>query len=162
MSNIWFTGPIKSFNPLEWTLSGIPGQSQFGALTVMMVTTLCWWLFDYDRFKMLVTNHNVGDIFSYVGDFFDRWPTSVTCYQHENEINRSRLVKFRKIPQNRSCVIGSKLLISDFWNWKSHQQNNSVIKILTKIIRCKRILSYLHELILNSMSTAYTLTRTWR
>ena len=61
----------------------------FYLVTVMLVTSLCWWL--YDGPSLMVTvfrcwwqNHYVGDFFCYVGDFLNvlnRPPTSQTCHQ---------------------------------------------------------------------------------
>ena len=38
------------------------------SVTVMLVTSLCWWLNDGDHFEMLVTKKYVGDIFLHVDD----------------------------------------------------------------------------------------------
>ena len=38
----------------------------FQTVTVMLVTSLFWWLNDGDHFKMLVTKKYVGDIFQHV------------------------------------------------------------------------------------------------
>ena len=52
--------------------------------TVMLMTTLCWWFYDGDRFKNSVTEFICWRLF-YAGDFFNvlnRSPTSETCHQH--------------------------------------------------------------------------------
>ena len=54
-------------------------------VTVMLVTLVCWWLYDDDWFEMSVADHYVGDFFRYVGDFLNvliRSPTSQTWRQH--------------------------------------------------------------------------------
>lgn len=96
MSNMWFTGPIKSFNSLEWTLSKILGRSQFGAVTVMIVTSHHWrrYVGDFicDRFKILVTKSWCWRHFSLCWWFFQ----SVTnvcdftnTFRHQHRCNRS-------------------------------------------------------------------------
>ena len=45
----------------------------------MLVTKLCWGLYDGDRFKMLVTESFYWRLFRYE---FNRSPTSQTCHQH--------------------------------------------------------------------------------
>ena len=65
--------------------------------SVMLATILCWWLYDGDRFKILVTDSRcwwqiqyVGNYLHYVGYFsmyqtiiiLDGSPTSQNCHQH--------------------------------------------------------------------------------
>ena len=54
-------------------------------VAVMLVTTLSWWLYDGDRFKMLATVSLSWQFFRYDGGFvnvLNRSPTSQTCRQH--------------------------------------------------------------------------------
>ena len=58
----------------------------------MLATSLCWWLYDGDRFEMLVTESLCWWFFSLCWWFFqciksvtnilNRSPTSQTCHQH--------------------------------------------------------------------------------
>ena len=58
----------------------------------MLVTSLCWWLYDGDWFKMLVTESLCWWLFSLcwwfslciksVTNILNRSPTSQTCHQH--------------------------------------------------------------------------------
>ena len=60
-------------------------------VTVMLVTSLCWWLYDGDWFHMLVTESLCWRLFSLcwwfshciksVANILNRSPTSKTCYQ---------------------------------------------------------------------------------
>ena len=43
----------------------------------MLMTSLCWGLYDGDHFKMLMTREYVGDIFLHVGDI-------LIGHQHHN------------------------------------------------------------------------------
>ena len=45
-------------------------------VTVMLVTSLCWWLYDGDRFEMLV-----AECIKSVTNILNRSPTSQTCHQ---------------------------------------------------------------------------------
>ena len=47
-------------------------------VTVMLVTTLCWWCYDGDRYNLLITKSLCLRLFS----FLNRSPTSLTCHQH--------------------------------------------------------------------------------
>ena len=59
---------------------------------VMLVTSLCWWLYDGDWFEMLVAESLCWRLFSLcwwfsqciksVINIFNRSPTSQTCHQH--------------------------------------------------------------------------------
>ena len=61
-------------------------------VTVMLVTSLCWWLYDGDRFEMLVAESLCWRLFSlcwwfsrfikWVTNILNRSPTSQTCNQH--------------------------------------------------------------------------------
>ena len=54
-------------------------------VTVMLVTSLCWWLYDGDRFEMLVTESLCwwfSQCFKSVTNILDRSPISQTCHQH--------------------------------------------------------------------------------
>ena len=102
--------------------------------------SLCWWFF-----QSITNVCNLS-------------PThSATNIRHQHRCNRSvvmktkskdTLVKFRKAPQNRSC---HKILVRSVqkpcW-WPTFERNVFV----TKIIRCKRLLSELYELASNSTS----------
>ena len=44
----------------------------------MLVTSLCWLLYDGDGFEMLANFHYVGDFLNVL----NRSPTSQTCHQH--------------------------------------------------------------------------------
>ena len=62
-----------------WLLDFLSGLTQL--VTVMLVTSLCWWIYDGDWFQ----NHYVGDFFRYVGDFLNvlnRSSTSWIGHQH--------------------------------------------------------------------------------
>ena len=61
-------------------------------VTVMLVTSLCWWLYDGDRFEMLVAESSYWQLFSLrslcfqciksVTNILNRSPTSQNCHQH--------------------------------------------------------------------------------
>ena len=54
-------------------------------LTVMLVTSLSWWLYDGDWFQILVAESLCWRLFRYVGDFLNvlnRSPTSKSYHQH--------------------------------------------------------------------------------
>ena len=54
-------------------------------VTVILVTSLRWWLYDGDRFRMLVAETLCWRPFCYVGDVLNvlnRLPTSQACHQH--------------------------------------------------------------------------------
>ena len=58
---------------------GIPSN------TVMLVTMLCWWLYDDDNFEMLVVIIMLVTFFPRADDLFDvknRSWTSHSCHQH--------------------------------------------------------------------------------
>ena len=46
-------------------------QSFEKSATVMLVRTLCWWLYDGSRPKMLVTESVCWQFFTHIGDFFN-------------------------------------------------------------------------------------------
>ena len=53
--------------------------------TLMLMTTLCWWFYDGDRFKMLVTDSLCRRLFRNENDCYNilNWlTTSGTCHQH--------------------------------------------------------------------------------
>ena len=67
----------KFYGHLTLTLIGkLPGReldrcmgNSSKRVTVTLVRTLCWWFYDDDRFKMLVTESLCWRLFGYVGDF---------------------------------------------------------------------------------------------
>ena len=91
-------------------------------VTVMLVTSLCWWLYDGDWFEMLVAESLCWWLFSLcwwfsqciksVTNILNRSPTSQTCHQHiwsptsvtnidvtDNSLDRSwlRLIAFSRL-----------------------------------------------------------------
>ena len=64
----------------------------FLSVTVMLVTSLCWWLYDGDWFQMLVAESLCWRLFSLcwrfsqciksVTNILNRSPISQTCHQH--------------------------------------------------------------------------------
>ena len=76
---------------LQKDIEGYDGDSDVGD-NVMLVTTWCWWFYDSDRFKMLVTESLCWRLFSLcwwfsqciksVTNILNWSPTSHTCHQH--------------------------------------------------------------------------------
>ena len=83
----WFIFRTDHWSPL--TLPIIASEHLAAPMnltvTVMSVTSLCWWLYDGDWFEMLVAEWLCWRLFRYVSDFLNvlnRSPTSQTCHQH--------------------------------------------------------------------------------
>ena len=81
-------------------------------VTVMLVTTLCWWFYDGDRFKMSVTESLCWRLFPLCWWFFqciksvtnilNRSPTSQTYHQYI--LSPTSVTNIDVTPENPRCV----------------------------------------------------------
>ena len=104
ISNRWFHHFFKVRNVKRGLRVKI-GQKIF-AVTVMLVTSLCWWLYDGDRFEMLVAESLCWRLFSLCWWFFqfiksvtnisNLLPTYlVSNIHHQHQCNRRRPLPVR-------------------------------------------------------------------
>ena len=111
-------------------------------VTVMLVTSWCWWLYVGDNFRIFVTKKDVGDIFMHVGDMpmghqhnympecdvgdrfvmLETW-NSTWCqiqWRFLLSINESWVTKIGHQHHNTSeCDVGDwyLMLVPNFWCW---------------------------------------------